>query len=645
MRGWFDRVSYRSDTNAHTEPAQGLIRCLALLVLLGLISGLLVWGHVEPAYDQPIQLLRALLVADGVFCLALFVWMLIDTRPRTVRRAMAVANDHIVLGLMLALGGPYTSPAYMFLLWTTFGSGLRYGTNWLKWLTPAAVVVFLVAAWINPFWSAQPLLVGSLAAVLILVPIYTFIMQSSAAKAYQAAQHEVHEREEILVGVTTQVQTPLRGIVELSNLLMGRLSSADDRELAQLIVSAAEETLPFVAGTLDRMRGEQGKYQAEEKDFSVTELMSRIHTIMRAPAAQRRVRFQVRKDPDVPDALKGDAVRWMEALVCLLHSVLEQTEEGSVVFSAGWVRSDDATHTVAFTLRDTSGMQPDDAIQLLFHADRSTGSSYSLASRLAVPLLRQLGAEIAVTRNGTLGICTSITMAFPRAAARPAATSLDMEPRLRANADAHRREVPPLRILVGEMHPTAFWMIQRLLTVAGHHTAPTRIIGSESAGQPMGLMLVDLDVTEPPPEALLAQAQTLDLPVIALTTTVPHTPTVAPIVHVILKPVDPYELLAAIEEIALPRLADGHLHVDAHQASAAPTTNTLLARVHLAVMEGDPAAMTHLATLMASLPPADRQGLRAVGESFSAIGQNAPRAERVAWLGRLRTRMEDLGLT
>jgi len=182
--------------------------------------------------------------------------------------------------------------------------------------------------------------------------------------------------------------------------------------------------------------------------------------------------------PDVPDALVGDAGRLRQVLLNLVGNALKFTDDGEVVVrvEAAGDPAPEGEVGLRFAVRDTGIGIPPDKQESIFRAfeqeDTSTTRRYGgtgLGLTIAARLVTLMGGQICVDSAPGRGSTFAFTAQFGRQPHAP--EQVPVQPSLLPGQDARPAPVPasaPLRILVAEDNELNAQLLEQVLARRGH---------------------------------------------------------------------------------------------------------------------------------------------------------------------------------
>lgn len=153
---------------------------------------------------------------------------------------------------------------------------------------------------------------------------------AALAAELRDARAEAHSRAALLARVSHDIRTPANAIWGLSRELLDGGLVPEARETAQGIVSAAGTLLALVSELLDYGSLENGRLQLWPAPFSIRECLEDALEIVALNARAKGLDLEAEVLGEVPEQLRGDAVRLRQILINLLQNAIKYTHFGSV---------------------------------------------------------------------------------------------------------------------------------------------------------------------------------------------------------------------------------------------------------------------------------------------------------------------------
>ncbi|MEO8745951.1 MAG: response regulator [Candidatus Dormiibacterota bacterium] len=172
-----------------------------------------------------------------------------------------------------------------------------------------------------------------------------------AAQADGAVKPGVLDAE-LLADFGHQVRNQLNAVVGAAGLLSSTAVSADERELATIVETGAEQIARLVEEVLDAAIIQSGEFELALHPFDLRASVESCIAMVSDAAGAKGLDLSIQVEPNVPSVIVGDSKRLEQIVLSLLHGGIERTYRGGVGVELGF---EDRGGLVAlrFAIRDT----------------------------------------------------------------------------------------------------------------------------------------------------------------------------------------------------------------------------------------------------------------------------------------------------
>ena len=149
-------------------------------------------------------------------------------------------------------------------------------------------------------------------------------------RALAAARAADRAKDDFLANVSHEMRTPLNAVIGLSDL--ARKHTRDPQEQAYLgkVVAAGRTLLQIINDLLDLSKIASGRLDLEQIPFRLADIIDKLNALVAHRLHDQPLRFEVVRDPALPDVLVGDPLRLEQIVLNLVTNAIKFTAQGHI---------------------------------------------------------------------------------------------------------------------------------------------------------------------------------------------------------------------------------------------------------------------------------------------------------------------------
>ena len=229
---------------------------------------------------------------------------------------------------------------------------------------------------------------------------------------------EVEQMKNTFVAIVShELRTPLNAILAYAEMIQGGVYgevNPKQANAAERIFSNTQRLIGLVSDLLDQARLEAGKLKINMAEFSITEAIHAMQSVMEKPAKDKGLQLVIEIEPTVPKTVWGDSYRYQQILINLINNAVKFTETGQISLH---IYQPDNDHW-AIDVTDTGPGIPEDAIDYIFDTFRQVDGvtirqhgGAGLGLSIVKRLVELMGGKIKV--SSTLNQGSTFTVVMP----------------------------------------------------------------------------------------------------------------------------------------------------------------------------------------------------------------------------------------
>lgn len=226
-------------------------------------------------------------------------------------------------------------------------------------------------------------------------------------------------KDEFLSTMSHEIRTPLNAVIGISHLLLLEDPKESQLENLNALKYSSEHLLGLVNDILDFNKIESGSLELEVSDFSIEHIINGLQSTFSQKAAEKNIRFIIKKDDLLPQVLRGDAMRMSQILTNLVNNAIKFTEVGKVILDIEVITIEEQIVTLLIQVIDT-GIGIDQAkhekiFESFAQANKNTTRKYGgtgLGLAICKKLLKLMNSELKLSSTVGKGSTFSFTLSL-----------------------------------------------------------------------------------------------------------------------------------------------------------------------------------------------------------------------------------------
>jgi len=171
--------------------------------------------------------------------------------------------------------------------------------------------------------------------------------------ALQKSEEMNELKSYFLSNISHELRTPLNAILNTAKTMAKDSNDRQIQDGSQIIKYSTYSLLSSINDILDFSKIEKNEIKLEYSDFDLVKIAEHVANSFAREASDKGLDFTFHKGDDLPQLVKGDAVRLNQILHNILSNSIKFTHEGFIKFKLDAIKEKDNKVLVIFTVSDT----------------------------------------------------------------------------------------------------------------------------------------------------------------------------------------------------------------------------------------------------------------------------------------------------
>lgn len=180
---------------------------------------------------------------------------------------------------------------------------------------------------------------GLLWLLLIIVIVYLMSAEKKAKEsdalrhAKTMAENASRAKSDFLANMSHEIRTPINAVIGMNEMILRESDDDGILEYAANIETASHNLMSIINDILDFSKIEAGMVEISESSYRLHDVINDVVAMVEHKAAEKRLRFAVDVDENVPAGFFGDDMRLKQIIINLLTNAVKYTHKGHIKLS------------------------------------------------------------------------------------------------------------------------------------------------------------------------------------------------------------------------------------------------------------------------------------------------------------------------
>lgn len=197
-------------------------------------------------------------------------------------------------------------------------------------------------------------------------------------KAKNLALLSSKAKSEFIANISHDILTPITGILGLAQSIKKHSQDEENRQDAQLLISATEQLLNLLNEIIEVVRLEAGTMVNNNEDFDLLTMIAHQTELLLPAFHEKNLKYNTQIDANVPHYLYGNRTYLNRSILNLLGNAIKFTNSGKISLSIRLKERSEIDNTVLLeiTVADTGIGIPEDKFESIFENFSRLSPSY-----------------------------------------------------------------------------------------------------------------------------------------------------------------------------------------------------------------------------------------------------------------------------
>jgi signal transduction histidine kinase/CheY-like chemotaxis protein len=250
---------------------------------------------------------------------------------------------------------------------------------------------------------------------------------ASLAALKEIAEEASRAKSDFLANMSHEMRTPMNAVIGMTSIAKTSSDLEKKDYCLQKIEDASTHLLGVINDILDMSKIEANKFELSSERFNFEKMLQKAAAILNFRVEEKRLRFTVQIDHNIPPELIGDDQRITQVVTNLLSNAVKFTpQEGKIRMEAKFLGEEDGLCTVRVSVADTGiGISAEQQSRLFTsfqQVDGGTSRKFGgtgLGLAISKRIVEMMGGRIWIDSEQDGGSTFSFTVKLERPPAEP----------------------------------------------------------------------------------------------------------------------------------------------------------------------------------------------------------------------------------
>lgn len=182
-----------------------------------------------------------------------------------------------------------------------------------------------------------------------------------------------------LKNISHEIRTPINTIDGFSQIILNNDNLEEVKKDTEDIRIASRDLIDVINGMIDLSIIESGELEILPESYNVYDMFDSIIEIVKSKLREKKVKFIVEIEKDIPEVLLGDSERISQVILNLLKTSVKSTDKGNITLKVSRVKSENLCRLKIEILDTGKGFKQEEIEHVFDKKDTENQGNLNLA--------------------------------------------------------------------------------------------------------------------------------------------------------------------------------------------------------------------------------------------------------------------------